>query len=72
MQPFDKAIALSAPDLGGAIFDAFKLKKRFVRMTIRPSAVLRTVITGNRINAEIMFLEIRQEILDLVFNVILD
>ena len=44
VQPFDEAVALWPPILGGAVLDLFELKEQLIRMLILPAAELAAVV----------------------------
>jgi len=63
VQTLDKAVALRAANLGGAVFDPFELEKQLIGMTIRAVAELPAFIRENHCDPRFVLLEKRLHIL---------
>jgi hypothetical protein len=62
VEALDDAVGLWAPDPGGAVLDVLKLQEEFVRVVVRPPAELATVVTNDKFDPCLLFLEGREHI----------
>lgn len=62
MKPLDEAVALRAPDFGGAMLDVFELQKELIRMVVGPATELASVVAEHGFDAGLVLLEERQYI----------
>jgi len=62
VKPLDEPVALRAANFGFSMFDVFELKEQLIRVMVRPSAELSTIVGENGLDLEFVLLKERDNI----------